>query len=377
MDIDKAKLFVGGISRETSEDALRAHFGKYGTVLGSLVAKDKNTKSPRGFGFVWFSDPTFADKALQDSHVILGRTVEVKKAILRGQQLQFQQHLQQHQLPNHQMNSGFNENSSTGNGNDNFRTKKIFVGGLSSSLTEEQFKNYFERFGEIVDVVVMQDSSTNRPRGFGFVTFDSEESVDKVMLNTFHELNGRLVEVKRAVPKGGLNGSNNRYITKGGVRGSSVKSFQSGNYLPYSPGYEIFPGYVPLPGYGGVGGYLYGTGVYGGYPMVGYGRPGFGVTTVAPRISWNGPVMIGATMYPSPYSNAFSYPTHMNGGVGFMGMMMGGHSGIAGSSGNGKPNEVSCSNGRLLPEASLPPTGNIKSGVDCSGLKSSSGGASS
>lgn len=75
MDNDKAKLFVGGISRDTSEDALKAHFAKYGTVLTSVVAKDKYTRSPRGFGFVTFSDPTCADKALQDSHVILGRTV--------------------------------------------------------------------------------------------------------------------------------------------------------------------------------------------------------------------------------------------------------------------------------------------------------------
>lgn len=75
MDTDQAKLFVGGISRETSEDTLKDHFSKYGTVLGSVIAKDRVTKNPRGFGFVWFSDPSPADKALNDSHVILGRTV--------------------------------------------------------------------------------------------------------------------------------------------------------------------------------------------------------------------------------------------------------------------------------------------------------------
>ena len=68
MDSDQAKLFVGGISRETN-------FGKYGTVLGYVIAKDKVTQIPRGFGFVWFSDPSPATKALRDSHVILGRTV--------------------------------------------------------------------------------------------------------------------------------------------------------------------------------------------------------------------------------------------------------------------------------------------------------------
>lgn len=47
----------------------------------------------------------------------------------------------------------------------------------------------------------MYDHNTQRPRGFGFITYDSEEAVDKVLLKTFHELNGKMVEVKRAVPK--------------------------------------------------------------------------------------------------------------------------------------------------------------------------------
>ena len=47
----------------------------------------------------------------------------------------------------------------------------------------------------------MYDHNTQRPRGFGFITYDSEEAVEKVLLKTFHELNGKMVEVKRAVPK--------------------------------------------------------------------------------------------------------------------------------------------------------------------------------
>ena len=68
-------------------------------------------------------------------------------------------------------------------------------------MTESDFKKYFDQFGTITDVVVMYDHNTQRPRGFGFITYDSEEAVDKVLLKTFHELNGKMVEVKRAVPK--------------------------------------------------------------------------------------------------------------------------------------------------------------------------------
>ncbi|KAJ8762546.1 hypothetical protein K2173_007985 [Erythroxylum novogranatense] len=317
MEAEKAKLFVGGISRETTEDALTSHFSKYGNVLGSLVAKDRNAGNPRGFGFVWFSDASFADEALKDSHVILGRTVEVKKAIPRSEQHQYNQekHIvqQQHQHQPNQPHSGFDITGCKGDNNEYFRTRKIFVGGLSANLTQEQFKNYFEKFGTIIDVVVMQDSSTNRPRGFGFVTFDSEESVDRVMVNTFHELNGRLVEVKRAVPKEKIKSSNNSCITAVSINGTYEKNNQLGNHLFYGPRHETFSGYVPLPVYSSAGGYIYGTSVYGGgYSIVGYDRPGSVATPVGPN-PWSVPMMVGAGLFPFPYSNGCIYPAYTYG----------------------------------------------------------------
>ncbi|CAI0464375.1 unnamed protein product [Linum tenue] len=283
MDFDKAKLFIGGISRDTSEDALRVHFSRYGDVAGSLVARDKTTKIPRGFGFVWFYDPSFADRALRETHVIMGRT----------------------------KHSEIDRNSSSVSSNNiSVRTKKIFVGGLSADLTQAQFRNYFERFGKIVDVVVMQDSSTNRPRGFGFVTFDAEESVNKVMLNPFHELNGRQVEVKRAVPRDEVtinrNNALGRENTKGG---SSSRTSDQGMLQSYSygSGYQLYPTYAPVSAY--MGGYPYGTGLYSsGYPVFGYGRGGYGIAPMATGSPWSGPLMAGTSF--SPYL----YPAYPNGG---------------------------------------------------------------
>lgn len=161
------------------------------------------------------------------------------------------------------------------------RTKKIFVGGLASTVTESDFKKYFDQFGTITDVVVMYDQNTQRPRGFGFITFDSEEAVENVLYKTFHELNGKLVEVKRAVPKelspgpsrgqlGGhnyglsrvslLNGYNQGYnpSSVGGYglrldgRFSPVTIGRSG-LPPFSPGYGTGPNIEPglSPNYGG------------------------------------------------------------------------------------------------------------------------------
>ncbi|CAN1242405.1 Heterogeneous nuclear ribonucleoprotein 1 [Linum perenne] len=182
MESDLGKLFIGGISWDTDEERLNEYFTKYGEVVEAVIMRDRATGRARGFGFVVFADPAVAGRVIMDKHVIDGRTVEAKKAVPRDDQ--------------HILNRNISTNS-PGPG----RTKKIFVGGLASTVTETDFKNYFEQYGNITDVVVMYDHNTQRPRGFGFITYDSEEAVDRVLHKTFHELNGKMVEVKRAVPK--------------------------------------------------------------------------------------------------------------------------------------------------------------------------------
>lgn len=113
------------------------------------------------------------------------------------------------------------------------RTKKIFVGGLASTVTESDFKKYFDQFGTITDVVVMYDHNTQRPRGFGFITYDLEEAVDKVLFKTFHELNGKMVEVKRAVPKELSPGPTRNQTSSYNYGMNRVSSFLN----TYSPGH--------------------------------------------------------------------------------------------------------------------------------------------
>ncbi|NOZ88117.1 MAG: RNA-binding protein [Deltaproteobacteria bacterium] len=64
--------------------------------------------------------------------------------------------------------------------------KKIFVGGLSWDTNDQGLHEAFSRFGEIEEAKVILDRDTGRSRGFGFVTFDSEEAVQ----NAISEMNG-------------------------------------------------------------------------------------------------------------------------------------------------------------------------------------------
>ncbi|XP_057512209.1 heterogeneous nuclear ribonucleoprotein 1-like [Actinidia eriantha] len=222
MEMEPGKLFIGGISWDTNEDRLREYFQNFGAVVEAVIMKDRKTGRARGFGFVVFTDPAVAERVVREKHILDGRTVEAKKAVPRDDQ---------HVLSR---NTGSLQGSPGP-----ACTKKIFVGGLASTVTESDFKMYFDQFGSITDVVVMYDHNTQRPRGFGFITYDSEEAVEKVLLKTFHELNGKLVEVKRAVPKELSPGSSRNLVggyTYGLSRVSSLLNAYTQGYNPSSFG---------------------------------------------------------------------------------------------------------------------------------------------
>ena len=69
-------------------------------------------------------------------------------------------------------------------------SKKLFVGGLPWATTDASLEEAFGRFGEIVQAKVVLDRETGRSRGFGFVTFESEEDAAVAQ----QEMNGQSIE---------------------------------------------------------------------------------------------------------------------------------------------------------------------------------------
>jgi len=55
-------------------------------------------------------------------------------------------------------------------------SKRLFIGGLAWATTTEDLQEAFTPFGEVVDAKVVSDRETGRSRGFGFVTFTTEEA---------------------------------------------------------------------------------------------------------------------------------------------------------------------------------------------------------
>lgn len=80
------RLFVGGLSDETTESDLREVFGAFGIVADAVVMKDRVTQAPRGFGFVTMANRRDAAKAVEalEGAQLRNRTLVVNVATDRG-----------------------------------------------------------------------------------------------------------------------------------------------------------------------------------------------------------------------------------------------------------------------------------------------------
>ncbi|KAK1800758.1 hypothetical protein P4O66_005951 [Electrophorus voltai] len=72
---------------------------------------------------------------------------------------------------------------------------------LAFCLSTDSLRDYFSKFGEIRECMVMRDPTTKRSRGFGFVTFADAASVDKVLAQPHHELDSKTIDPKVAFPR--------------------------------------------------------------------------------------------------------------------------------------------------------------------------------
>ncbi|XP_051961856.1 heterogeneous nuclear ribonucleoprotein A/B-like [Xyrauchen texanus] len=233
---DAGKMFVGGLSWDTSKKDLKDYFSKFGEVTDCTIKIDSNTGRSRGFGFILFNDPGSVDKVLQQNeHRLDGRQIDPKRAMAMKKE----------------------------------PMKKIFVGGLNPETTEEKVREYFGAFGEIETIELPTDPKTSKRRGFVFITYKDEAAVKNILENKYHDVCGSKCEIKVAQPKEIY--QQQQYGTRGGFggrgRGRGGQNWNQGYDGYWNQGYgnQGYGGQQDYGSYGGYGNYDYSSGYYGSY----------------------------------------------------------------------------------------------------------------
>eukprot|EP00933_Yihiella_yeosuensis_P052530 TRINITY_DN5062_c0_g1_i1.p1 TRINITY_DN5062_c0_g1~~TRINITY_DN5062_c0_g1_i1.p1 ORF type:complete len:344 (+),score=89.36 TRINITY_DN5062_c0_g1_i1:112-1143(+) len=319
------KLFLGGLSPQTTTENVRYHFGKYGTIADAIVMM-KDGK-PRGFGFVTFETEDAMNDALAEEQVVDDRTVDVKPAVpgdgapRGGDRNDSRRDYGRGDRDNGRGGKGGKGGGKGAPGS----SDKVFIGGLAQSSEDDTVREYFDQFGTIIDFVVMKDRESGRSRGFGFVQYDNTDSVDSVMDGyKDHQIDGKWVEVKRAVPqdKGGGGGGGGGGKGGKGDRSSYGPSRGKGGSDHYSSGgYGSSPYGAPAPpapssSYGSSGGSYggaYGGGAYGAPP------PAYGSAYGAPPPAYGSSGAYGGygyAAYPPPSGGGYGAPPPPPGGYG-------------------------------------------------------------
>lgn len=261
------RIFVARIPPSVTEAAFRSHFEKYGEITDLYMPKDPSTKGHRGIGFITFANAEAVDDLMAETHELGGSNVVVDRATPKEDDFRPVSRMPQGgggygaynayitaatryaalgapTLYDHPGPAYGRGESTRGMG------KKIFVGRLPQEASVEDLRQYFGRFGRILDVYVPKDPKRTGHRGFGFVTFAEDGVADRVSRRS-HEICGQQVAIDSATP-----------VDEPGA---------SANLMMENP--EPFGGYGPMRGYGGSG---YGGRMYGSldYEDWGYGMAG-------------------------------------------------------------------------------------------------------
>lgn len=201
-------MIVLGLPYATTEDELNEYFtDSCGELAFCELKLDRNTQKSRGFGFIRFQHEDAAKEALKGHHEIGGRKLNVRLSKKQDEV-----------------------------------SMKLFVGRLASGTTKEDVEEYFSEFGDMIDIFV-----PNPFRGFGFVTYSSQEDAMRV-LRMSHSIKGARLNVKAAEerldPGKAQNVGNTNTNTSFGQNMSSNSSYgQNSGYSTQNPQFGQNTGY--------------------------------------------------------------------------------------------------------------------------------------
>ena len=173
---ENKQVFIKGISPEITEEELKEYINKKAPLIeynNIRLVLDLNGKN-KGFAFVDFGTQNEAKKFID---------------IMNDENNNIR-------LKNSELICAFCLSPKSGK-NDK---RTLFVNNLPFDVKKEQIKEAFDDFGKILDIRIIYNPHTQRPRGYGYVEFEEESCVDKIINSDKNfEINGRKIMVSKSI----------------------------------------------------------------------------------------------------------------------------------------------------------------------------------
>ncbi|KAI9716694.1 MAG: Protein phosphatase PP2A regulatory subunit B [Candelaria pacifica] len=174
----QGNVFIKNLDTAIDNKALHDTFAAFGNILSCKVAQDEFGNS-KGYGFVHYETAEAATNAIKH---VNGMLLNEKKVFVG------------HHIPKKDRQSKFEEMKA------NFTN--IYVKNVEPEATDDEFRDLFEKFGEISSASLARDPETGKSRGFGFVNFiDHEEAAKAVEALHDKDFKGQALYVGRAQKK--------------------------------------------------------------------------------------------------------------------------------------------------------------------------------
>ena len=171
------RVYVGNLPFDCTKEEVAELYSEYGEVNEVFFPRNAETGTGRGFAFITMKEED-ADAAIEGTNgqQFGGRKLVVNEPLPPGQR------------PKRRV---VNENQT-----------KLYVGNLSFYTVLDTLKEIFEEFGTVHDCYMPEDTSTGGSRGFGFITMDPEAAERAIEELDGCEVDGRIIRVNIAEPKG-------------------------------------------------------------------------------------------------------------------------------------------------------------------------------
>ncbi|GLT92234.1 hypothetical protein SLE2022_100820 [Rubroshorea leprosula] len=185
-------IFVGDLAADVTDSLLHETFAnKYPSVKAAKVVIDANTGRSKGYGFVRFGDDNERTQAMTEMNGVfcLSRPMRIGAATPR-KSTRYQQH--------YSSQGGYMSNGASAQSDADSSNTTIFVGGLDPNVTDEELRQPFSQYGEIISVKIPGG------KGCGFVQFANRKNAEEAL----EKLNGAVIGKQTVRLSWGRNPSN-------------------------------------------------------------------------------------------------------------------------------------------------------------------------